>query len=289
MANPTIPFLCQAGQLATHSLFLTVLLLLLLGGCTERRQLSLMEQAESKITQMQPNEAVLLLKKAIALNPDSKIAIRAMYKIGFVEESYLKDLNAALFNYQEFIRLSQDRVSIYEVQKRIASIYFDEMHDASKAIDSYKKLMSLGPDNLEADLFQLRVAQSYFQINKFEAARTEFQELVEKFPKTQFAARARYEIGNTYYMEGKYDIAIEALKQVLRLNSQSEWVIEAQALMAECLERMNKLQDALSIYQNIEGRYSTPDVIKLHIDDLRRRISGKSVQTETGKKKGKKN
>jgi tetratricopeptide (TPR) repeat protein len=266
----------QLVRSATRSLWGGALVLLLLAtACTERRQIHLMELAEDKITQGQPGEAVELLKKAIALNPESKISIRALYKLGFIEESYLKDMEAALFNYQEFIRLSQDRVSIYEVQKRIANVYFEQLHDADKAIDAYKKLIAHSPDSLEADTFQFRIAQANFQQNRFEQSRLEYQELLEKYPKTQHAARARHEIGNTYYMEGKYDIAVEALKQVLRLNPQSEWATEAQFLMAECLERQEKLQDALSTYQNIEGRYSSPEVLALHIDELKKRLKSK--------------
>lgn len=252
--------------------FVPFVLVALLLGCTERRQQRLMELAEDKINQSQPLEAVELLKKAVALNPESKTSIRALYKLGFIEESYVKDMESALFNYQEFIRLSQDRVSIYEVQKRIANIFFEQMHDPDKAISAYKKLIGFSPESLEIDFFQFRIAQSFFQQNNFEQSRFEFQQLLDRLPKSQYAARARFEIGNAYYMDGKYTIAVEALKQVLRLNPQSEWATEAQFLMAECLERLEKLQDALSTYENIQGRYTSPEVLTLRIEELKKRL-----------------
>ena len=76
-------------------------------------------------------------------------------------------------------------------------------------------------------------------------------------------------------MEGKYDIAIEALKQVLRNHSQSEYATEAQFLMAECMEQQDKLQNALQMYENIKGRYSSPDVLGLRIAALRKRLAMK--------------
>ena len=208
--------------------FLLALVIVLSTSCTERRQIHLIELAEEQVNQGNPNQAVESLKKAISINPESKSSVRALYKLGFVQESYLKDLEGALFNYQEFIRLSQDRVSIYEVQKRIANIYFEQLHDPDKSITAYKKLITFSPDSLEVDYFQFRIAQSYFQQNNFEQSRLEFQQLLEKFPKSQYVARARFEIGNAYYMDGKYEIAVEAFKQVLRLNPQSEWATEAQ-------------------------------------------------------------
>jgi TolA-binding protein len=232
----------------------------------------MMQAAEEKVSQGQYTEAVDMLRKSIALNPESKTAVRALYKLGFTLESYLQDNEGALFSYQEFIRLSRDHVSIYEVQKRVANLYFEQLHNSEKAIAAYKKLINYSPDSLEVDLFQFRIAQSYFQQNKFEQARYEFQQLIEKFAKSQFSARARFEIANTYYMEGKYDIAIEALKQVVRYHPTSEYATEAQFLMAECLEHQERLTDALQTYENIEGRYSAPVVLGLRISELKKRL-----------------
>jgi len=252
---------------------LALILLLTLFGCTERRQGTLLQAADDKMAQAKYADGTELLRRAISMNPESKSAIRALYKLGFALESYLKDYEGALFNYQEFIRLSQDRVSIYEVQKRIANIYFEQYRESDKAIAAYKKLISFNPESLEADLFQFRIASVYFRLNNFEQARYEYQQLLERFPRSQFAPRARFEIGNAYYMEGKYDIAVEALKQVLRHHSQSEYAIEAQFLMGQCFENTDKLQNALQVYENIQGRYTSADVLNLRIAELKKRIT----------------
>lgn len=253
--------------------FLTLILFLALCGCTERRQASLLQTADDKIAQAKYSEGTELLRRAISMNPESKSAVRALYKLGFALESYLKDYEGALFNYQEFIRLSQDRVSIYEVQKRIANIYFEQYRESDKSIAAYKKLISFNPESLETDLFQFRIASAYFRLNNFEQARYEYQQLLERFPRSQYTPRVRFEIGNAYYMEGKYDIAIEALKQVMRHHSQSEYAIEAQFLMAQCYENSDRLQNALQIYENIQGRYTSPEVLAIRIAELKKRIA----------------
>ena len=218
-------------------------------------------------------EASEIFHRAIAINPESKIAIKALYKLGFTLETYLKDFEGAVFNYQEFIRLSQDRVSVYEVQKRIANLYFDQYRESEKAVAAYKKLISFNPESLELDFFQFRVAESFFRQNNFDQSRLEYQQLLERFPRSQYSARARFEIGNTYYMESKYDVAIEAWKQVIRHHSQSEFATEAQFMMAQCLEQQGKLQNALQVYENITGRYSSPEILKLRITELKKRLS----------------
>lgn len=254
------------------SRYFFLLLLILLTSCTERRQQRLILDAEEKIGKSQYNEGAEILKKAIALNPESAAAAKALYKLGFTQESYLGDMEGALFNYNEFVRLSRDPVSVYEVLKRIAAIYYDQVQNYEKAIGAYKKLLAANPESLEADQFQLRVALSYFQENKFEQCRAELQTFVDKYPKSQYLARARYEIGNSYYMEGKYEIAIEALKQVLRLHPQSDFSTQSQFLMAECYEHLEKPKEALQTYENIEGRYASPEILSFRMDVLKKKL-----------------
>lgn len=195
-----------------------------------------------------------------------------MYKLGFILETYAKDYSGAVFNYQEAIRLSQDPVAIYEIQKRVANIFFEEGKDPDKAIAAYRKLMSFNPNSLELDFFQFRTAEAFFRQNNFEQARTEYQQLVEKFPKSQYVQKSRFEIGNTYYMEGKYDIALEAFKQVVRHHPQSEFAVEAEFLMAQCYEQTNKLAAALQLYDSIKSRYSNSKIVQFRLEELKKRI-----------------
>lgn len=250
----------------------TLLLILFLCGCTESRQARLLQSAEELLAAGKFAEGAELLRRTIAINTESKSGVKALYKLGFTQETYLRDFESAVFNYQEFIRLSGDPVSIYEVQKRIAGLYFEHSQDPRKAIAAYRKLLTLNPDSLEADLFQFRIAQVFFRLNDFEMSRQEFQRLIDGFPKSALAPRARFEIGNAYYMEGKYDIAVEALKQVTRLYPQSEQAAEAFFLMAQCLEHQERLPAALGVYESLRGRYSSAEILNLRISQLKRRL-----------------
>lgn len=251
---------------------LTTFLWLSLCGCTESRQARLLQSAEESLAAGKFAEGAELLRRTITINPESKSGVKALYKLGFTQETYLRDFENAVFNYQEFIRLSGDPVSVYEVQKRIAGLYFEHSQDPRKATSAYRKLLTMNPDSLEADLFQFRIAQVFFRLNEFEAARQEFQRLIDGFPKSSLVARARFEIGNSYYMEGKYDVAVEALKQVTRLHPQSEQASEASFLMAQSMEHQERLPAALGVYESLRGRYSSPDILNLRISQLKRRL-----------------
>ncbi len=241
--------------------------------CTERRQSRLLDQAEVRLSENSPAEAAELYRKVIALDVDSRSAVKAFYRLGFAQETYLKDYEGALTSYQEFIKHSEDPVSLYEVQKRLANLFFQHLLDSERAVETYRKLLLGNPDTLEADQFLFRIAQSFFRMNKFEEARKEYQNLLERFPKSQFAAKARYAIGNTYFMQGSYPVAMEALKQVLRLHSNSDDAVEAQYLMAQCLEHDGKLQNATEMYLSLKGRYPVPEVIELRLAEIKKRNS----------------
>ncbi|NBX68052.1 MAG: outer membrane protein assembly factor BamD [Proteobacteria bacterium] len=247
-------------------------------GCAEKKQSKLLEAADGKLSESKYSEATELLRKVVSINPENKLAIKAMYKLGFILEVYAKDFTGAVFNYQEAIRLSHDPASIYEIQKRVANIFYEQAKDSDKAIEAYRKLMLFNPKSLELDLFQFRMAESFFRQNNFDQARTEYQQLVEKFPKSQYVEKSRFEIGNTYYMEGKYDIALDAFKQVTRYHPQSEYAVEAEFLMAQCLEQTDKLDTALMTYDNIRNRYGNPKVLEFRISELKKRIKKESKQ-----------
>jgi TolA-binding protein len=137
---------------------------------------------------------------------------------------------------------------------------------------AYQTLLSIEAKSLEQDFFLFQLGQSYFRLNNFEKAREQYQKVLEDFPKSSLGARVRYEIGNTYYMEGKYDIAIEALKQVVRLNAPSEYATEAQFLMAQSFEHLDKATNAFQMYQAIQDRYPAQEVLKFRMQEIEKKI-----------------
>lgn len=163
-------------------------------------------------------------------------------------------------------------MSAYEVQKRIAGLYFEQTGDPDKAVDAYRKLLSMSPETLEGDQFQFRLGQSHFRANEFEKSREAYQALLEKFPKSHLAPRARFEIGNSYYMEGKYEVGLEALNQVVRHHPQSEYSVEALFLAAQTLEHLGRFDQAGQTYESILGRYQPKQVVEMRLRGIAKRL-----------------
>ncbi len=251
---------------------ITLLIFLLLTACTERRQAKQLQTSDKLLNNGDISGAVESLAKVIALKPDSIHSTKAYYKMGSIAETYLQDIERAIFNYQEYIRhasATKDNLAIYEVRKKIAALRFDEMAPNDKAIAAYSQLLELYPEGVERDFFQWRLAESYFRQNHFEEARSEYQRLGEHFPNSNYLPKARYQIGNSYYLEGKYEIALSALKQMLKLHPESEYSVEAQFQIGQCLEQLEQWDKALNVYEQLKGRYLAADVLEFKIKSLK--------------------
>ena len=139
-------------------LLILLLLTFFVCGCTGRKQQKLLQKVNTEISRNEYGRAVELLRKLTALDPQSDISIGALYKLGFILETYLKDTKGALFNYEEFILRSPDSMRAYEVQKRIAGIYYERVQNRERAIVEYQKLLLSNPKSLEADFFQFQIS-----------------------------------------------------------------------------------------------------------------------------------
>jgi len=240
--------------------------------CTYREQTKLYEKAEEKILQEEYSEANSLLKRVVILNTKSKIADKAFYWMGYISEIYLKDYNNAVFNYNEFLTRSTDEVAKYEVMKKIAFIYFEYLNETEKAINVYKKILEINPKTLEEDFFLIKIAESYYRINSFDNTRNYCRSLIDKFPKSEYSVKAHYYLMNTYFLESKCELAIEAAKNLIQFSKSSSYSIEAKFIIGQCYEQIGKFQNAYNIYKELENKYSVPKIIKLRLDEIRKKI-----------------
>src|SRR6185436_15063881 len=65
---------------------------------------------------------------------------------------------------------------------------------------------------------QLQISGIFFQLKDYEQARTEAETLINRWPKSSEAAQARFEIANSYYVQGRYAEAIATYESLLEGN-----------------------------------------------------------------------
>jgi outer membrane protein assembly factor BamD len=160
-------------------------------------------------------------------------------------------------------------------------------------------LLSSGCAYLE-DMFRqkptaLLPAQDLYQageeeMNKryYPQARTNFQKIVERHPQSQYAARARFLVGETYYREGTFDKAIKEFEAFMAFYPRHEIadlvqyrlamsyydqmkpVEQDQALTVKAMEQFKKL-----VREYPDSRYASDALAK--IDVCRGRLAQKEL------------
>src|SRR5215813_11746861 len=154
-------------------------------------------------------------------------------------------------------------------------------------------LLSSGCAYLE-DMFRqkptaLLPAQDLYQageeeMNKryYPQARTNFQKIVERHPQSQYAARARFLVGETYYREGTFDKAIKEFyprheiadlvqyRLAMSYYDQMKPVEQDQGLTVKAMDQFKKL-----VREYHDSRYASDTLAK--IDVCRGRLAQKEL------------
>lgn len=110
---------------------------------------------------------------------------------------------------------------------------------------------------------RFNVASNQMSIGKYQDAIRGYQELLNRFPESHYAADSLYEIAKMYkYNLKKPDEAIAKYEELLRRYPKSEFVKTASYEIAEILDQLGKKTDALVKYRNIITKFGRADIVE---------------------------
>ena len=151
----------------------------------------------------------------------------------------LQDYDVAKFHFQKFIDL-------YPTHKNVDRAFF------FKAMSDYQKIdLAVRDQTATKD------------------ARDGFQEVISRFPKSQYIKKAKqklnecnfelsknvFEIGKFYYRTGAYHSAISRFKNLLADHSKQKFFDEAAFLLAESHYHEQSFKEALLLYKEFTKKY----------------------------------
>lgn len=112
-----------------------------------------------------------------------------------------------------------------------------------------------------------RIAVSKGEINE---AREHLAKAVESSGKeTEIAARAQWLIGETYFLQENYTMALQNYAAVLQYDDQPQWCAVSQLQAGKCLEATGDTKGAIAAYQSMIADY--PDSI--YVDETQQRLT----------------
>jgi tol-pal system protein YbgF len=163
-------------------------------------------------------------------------------------------------NYQQailfFRKFSEARNNEKALQNdallRIADSYFITK-DYPAAIAFYDRAIALESRDVDYAIFQKAVALGV--TGRFDLKINTLQELLNKYPNTNYADNARYELGNTYVIQDNNTRAIQYYNEVITRHPNSSYVKSAMLKSGLIYYNQNEDERALTIFKSVAEKY----------------------------------
>jgi TolA-binding protein len=222
-------------------------------------------------------------EKVFAKDPNGVLGRQALYRAAMTQAFFLSQYADAVRKFNQFLLVEGETDQAWEAQKNIGIIYFEKLEQYDQAISHYSNLIKNKPAITDAAEFLFRIGKSHFFKWQFAEAVTTFQDVVKKYPKTEWAEQAAYETGVTYYTQGEqtpaeakaYKTAISSFQQFIKQYPNSKLVPEAHFGIASCFEEMDQLEAAYHAFEALKNTYPSPNVIEIKLARIRDRKSQK--------------
>lgn len=114
------------------------------------------------------------------------------------------------------------------------------------------------------------LAESHIEADRPRAARAVLQRLVDEHPDHEKVSEARYRVGQTWFIEGRYQQAILAFQEVLDKHGSSGWAPWSMLRQGQCFEALGQSENAQIFYDDVVRLYPKSKAAK-EARSLRRR------------------
>lgn len=228
--------------------------------------------------------SVLEFEKVISRDPKGKLGLMALQRAATTQNLFLQQYPEAVRKLRQLAELTPEKDVIWDSQVQIGEILFSKTEDYAAALTHYQKLLTDFPTSDQVPEFLFRVGKCQFFLWKFEEAAATFQSIQKKFPKTPWAERALFELGQTYFTRGEqkgggkesFQEAIDLYQKFVSRYPKSERVTLAQFGIANSLEEMDQLDAAYDAYEALKSTYPSPAVIEVKLRRIRERQAQRS-------------
>lgn len=242
--------------------------------------------AEKLWTDKKYNAAISEFEKVTSKDPKGKLGLQALYRAATTQTLFLKQYVEAIQKFKTFVQQSSDSPSVWDAQLQIGDILFTKIDQYNEAVSHYERLLQIYPQAAEVPEFLFRIAKSHFYLFHFEDSIRNYQKIIARFPDSSWAEQASFEIGSTYFTQGAkqpegkssatYQRAMEAYEKFMREYPKSTWVVQARFGIASCLEELDRVEEALSLFSALEKSYPSPNVIQIKKIRIKERMAQKN-------------
>ncbi len=259
----------------------------LLVSCSAQNPKSRFLLAEKLWQEGKYQAAVSEYERVIQKEQGSELGLQAAYRAAMTEMLFLQDYTSALKKLTRIIELSRDSPLAHDAQKQIGEILFVKLEQFEQAVSQYQKLLELYPEDPSQPEYWFRIGKSYYFMTRFDQSIATYETLRKKFPKSEWAERALFEMGTSSQTLGNQrqsqgGNANEAFKEAMSKFTAFAKEYPSHALApqarfeaAACLEELDQLDAAQQAYENLRSSYPNPQVIDAKLGRIKDRKTQK--------------
>jgi TolA-binding protein len=166
----------------------------------------------------------------------------------------LKDFSNSTFYFNEYINKYGNDPSINEIRLRLADSYFGTKN-FTKASSIYRDLFSKEKFLLNNDAAYYQYGQSLFKSGKSKEAINAFENLQEKFPRSQYVAESQYVIGWIYFQENNFSSAMASYKKMVEKYPNSNLKPVAYYSIGDCYFNSGSYDSSIVFYNKVLSEF----------------------------------
>ncbi|SHJ50074.1 Tetratricopeptide repeat-containing protein [Malonomonas rubra DSM 5091] len=204
--------------------------------------------------------------------PQSDLAPVALLRSGKIWHYDKRQEQRALLEYLQLEHDYSGHSEVREAQLSAAKIIKHSLRDYSRAIGFYQRL--LDQSTVDRDQLYYEIADCYFRLDNYSQARIELETLLEEYPQTSLLADVLYRKGSLLLLENKLEAARQDWQQLIEQFPENKQSIQARFNLAQLLEEGERLQEALKMYQELQD-FPRPALLQEKIEHLKKRIAAK--------------
>ncbi len=208
---------------------------------------------------------------------DSPFAPKSLYKKARIYNRFLKDRRRAIEAYYKLLSLYPGSLEAYLSRRDLALIY-SLAGDHTKAVEQYQWLLDSGHEPGKEEEYRYTIALEYFRMNDFEQAGAELKELLSMATKDEIVSEALLLQGDTYYITGDLERAMEAYRETIERFASRPVAIRARFNLARALEEAEREDEAILILEGLRGVYPNEAALERTIRGIKARKREKARQ-----------
>lgn len=218
--------------------------------------------------------------------PNHHLVDDSLFWTANIYEHYLDDLNQAVRFYRTLNTKFEDSEFHVRSMLGLARVRSSQGEEGKRrAIRIYMKLQKLPPEQMSREDWeqnQIQLAQMLYDLKSFEQARVELKRLIFERPESKYIPTAYYQIGRSYQLEGKLELAkITFLEADKKFKGQKVTLSSALSL-ADIYEETGQLRSAIEVYESILNRLEKKEVFYQLATNRIEKLKQRVRKTKTG-------